>query len=307
MMLTKFWESTGEQLAGSWIQQLFGPAILFWGGGLLIVIFDIGFYKFWNWISSRDIPTLVVILITGILVINLSGQLMKQLRFGFLRFLEGYWQGPFKYFMDIAINLQRQTIESNRDRWNTLMNRRDEGVLSPSEKRELSNLEVKNHYTPADLRDCLPTTLGNIILAAESSPEHKYGLGAVICWPRLWMLIPTHAREDLTASRERLDILVELWAWGLFFLVWASLWPWAIAISVLWVLIIYSLITDAARTYADLLESSFDLYRWELYKTTRWPLPLMAGNNEVITGGQLNQFLWRGYTETSVTYTKPEA
>src|SRR5690349_2583752 len=110
-MLTKFWESAGEQLAGSWFKELFGPAFLFWSGGLVIIVGKIGFYEVWNWISSRDIQTQVSALIVGILIITLSGQLMKQLRFSFLRFLEGYWEGPFKYFSNAAIKNQQTSIE----------------------------------------------------------------------------------------------------------------------------------------------------------------------------------------------------
>lgn len=305
-MLSKFWESTGEGLTERWLQQLLGPAFLFWGTGLLIVTSKIGIYKVWNWITSRDLLTQAAVLIIGVLVITLSGRLMEQFRFGFLRLLEGYWIWPFSYLATLTSMAQRWFIERDRERWNTLMDKDEAGTLTPTERQELSELETRNHYTPADLNDCMPTSLGNILQAAESAPRNKYGLDAVICWPRLWLLLPKEVQENLSAARQRLDVLVELLVWGLFFSGWVVIWPWAVAISILWQLVIYAFVTDAARVYADLLESSFDLYRWDLYKTTRWPLPKKAGETELVTGSKLNQFLWRGYTEEPVTFTKPK-
>lgn len=53
-------------------------------------------------------------------------------------------------------------------------------------------------------------------------------------------------------------MLVEFWAWGLFFLVWAFWQPWVILISLFWTTVTYLLALQSARAYADLLESAFD-------------------------------------------------
>jgi hypothetical protein len=303
-MLSKFWENTGEGLSERWLQQLLGPAFLFWGGGLLILVGKIGFYQVWDWLTTRDIPTQSAVLIVSILVITFSGRLMEQLRFNFMRFLEGYWGWPFRYLSTLATKVQCRFIVRDRNHWNVLMDKQEVGTLTQAEKKDLSELETRNHYTPADLIDCMPTTLGNILQSAESAPHHKYGLDAVISWPRLWLLLPKEVKEDLSASRERLDTMIELWVWGLLFLGWTGLWIWAIAVSMLWMLMANFLISEAARAYADLLEASFDLYHWELYKATRWPMPKKTGKYELAAGSQLNQFFWRGYTENLVTLTK---
>ena len=37
-MLTGFWASVGEGLSEKWLKRRFGPAFLFWAGGLLLWI-----------------------------------------------------------------------------------------------------------------------------------------------------------------------------------------------------------------------------------------------------------------------------
>jgi hypothetical protein len=304
-MLTKFWESAGEGIAGQWLQYIFGPAFLFWGGGLIIIASQSGLVTAWNWISSQDVATQVAMLIIGLLVIVLSSKLMEQLRFSFLRLLEGYWIWPLSYLNLLFTSLQQWLIKRDRKRWNTLMDKKENDQLSAVEKRELEQLESNLHYAPADLDDCMPTSLGNVLQSAESTPRHKYGLDAVICWPRLWLSLPKDIQDVMDSARQTLDTLVELFAWGLFFLVWMFWWRWAFLISIFWMVAIYLLAVQAARTYADLLESAFDMYRWSLYEFAHWPMPRKSGSEEVELGKQLTEFLWRGTTDIPIRY-KPK-
>ncbi len=182
------------------------------------------------------------------------------------------------------------------------MERREAGLLTYAEVRELARLEVEGHYAPASLDECLPTALGNALRAAEAAPRERYGLEAVICWPRLWLLLPKDARETLAEARRVLDLRVELWAWGLLSLLWAFLWPWAAFLSLLWMTLAYALALDAARVYADLFQSAFDLYRWSLYEAVRWEKPTQSGDAEIALGQRLSEFLWRGTSEAPLTY-----
>lgn len=81
---------------------------------------------------------------------------------------------------------------------------------------------------------------------------------------------------------------------GLFFLVWTLWWPWAALVSLLWMFLAYALTLDAARVYADLFESTFDLYRWSLYEALKWERPPVSGAEEIKHGERLSEFLWRG-------------
>lgn len=304
-MLNKFLESSGEGLSKQWMQYLLGPAFLFWGGGLIIIALQTNLKEVWDTIKELDASTQIAGLIIGLFIVVLSSRLMQELRFAFLRFLEGYW-GPLSFFTLPSRRLHQYLIQKSRDRWDELMDTKDKGILSPSEKQELARLETNGHYDPANLNECMPTTLGNVLHNAETIPLNKYGLDAVICWPSLWLLLSKDVQETLSSARQKLDEMVELWGWGFFFMIWAFWSPWAILISLVWMAIAYSLAIQVARTYSDLIEASFDLYRWSLYEAVRWVPPAVSGAEERATGEQLCEFLWRGTSEYPIRYVKKE-
>ncbi len=301
-MLSRFWEKMGEGLSARWLEYLFSPALLFWGGGALILAGRRGLAEIWEQLSGLDVAAQTALLLAALFVVVLSSKLMEQVRFPFLRLLEGYWRAPLAWLAEPLRRWQWRRIEKGRARWNDLMNRREQGQLTYAEVRELARLEVDGHYAPARPEECLPTVLGNILCAAESAPRQRYGLDAVVCWPRLWLLVPPEARQALMESRRALDLRVELWAWGLLFLVWAFVWRWAALIALAWMALAYQLALDAARVYADLLESAFDLYRWRLYEAVGWEKPTVSGEAEIARGRRLSEFLWRGTSERPVQY-----
>jgi hypothetical protein len=136
-------------------------------------------------------------------------------------------------------------------------------------------------------------------------PKDKYGLDSVIVWPRLWLLLPGSARDELTAARAALDSSVAAVLWGLLFCVFAWWTPLAliaglgVAISsaVFWV-------PSRAETFGELMESSFDLYRFALYEQMRWPLPENP-DDERKDGESLTQYIWRGTSPVGQAFAKP--
>lgn len=299
-MLDKFWSNIGEELAGEWLKHVFSPAFLFWGGGLGMYVLHNGWQELWQWLSGLELVEQVALLVIALLVLILSSLLMQRLRFNILRLLEGYWPWLFRWLADKLADMQNWRFERWERNWNELKSR--EAALSRREALKLVELEMRTHYFPSAPKDLLPTALGNTLKAAETTPTHKYGLDAFVCWPRLWLLLPDNTRDDLSAARQVLNTLVELWAWGLLFLIWLIGSPWALLVSVLWLLIARLLLLQAAMAYADLFESAFDLHRWSLYKSVGWPLPETSGEAEIAAGQRLTEFLWRGTTELPVPY-----
>ncbi len=116
-MLTKFWDKIGEGLSARWLEYLFSPALLFWGGGLLLaVFFCIGFAPAWDWLSSRDLPTQTALLLAGVGLLFLSSKLMEQVRFPMLRLLEGYWRPPLAWLAAPLRRWQWRRIQKGRER-----------------------------------------------------------------------------------------------------------------------------------------------------------------------------------------------
>ena len=105
----------------------------------------------------------------------------------------------------------------------------------------------------------MPTRLGNILRAAETRPGNKYGLNAIICWPRLWLVLPEDVRTELNAARTRLDTGTLAGFWSLLFVVWVR---WAPLLGLLAAFIAYRGMLGAVGAY--LIESAFDVHRTAL-------------------------------------------
>jgi hypothetical protein len=67
----------------------------------------------------------------------------------------------------------------------------------------------------------------------------------------------------------------------------------------------YIWVLDAARTYSDLIESTFDLYRTLLYQSLRWPLPA-SPKAERESGAALTQYFWCGSDAIHPTFIDPK-
>jgi hypothetical protein len=219
--------------------------------------------------------------------------------------LEGYWPVPFVWLNVLLTKWQRKRISRWEKRWQILEHQRNQGDLSLKEKRKYAILERKLHYMPSNPEDYMPTRLGNIIRMAETQPKHKYGLDAVVCWPRLWLVLPEDPRKQLNQVNESLNKPVELWTWGVLFLLWAPKSWWALPIGLLWAWIAYQLTLNSAMAYADLIEATFDTYRWELYHSLHLELPKNEAE-EPDLGKKINTYLWRGQTKEGLQFKHPE-
>jgi len=292
-MLDKFWGSIASDLAKRWLDYLFGPAFLFWGSGLGLYLWRTGLQE-----NLATLQTLTPVqqgigIFVGLLILIFSSALLQAIRFPILRLLEGYWFWPLSYLGQGIIVLRTRSFQKNYNELRRLKNLETKGDLDAKQHERIIQLDIWAHWNPSKANDLLPTNLGNVLRSRERSPERKFGLDAVVSWPRLWPLLPSNVREDLTNARASLDYLVELWFWGLLFLLWASWTPWVILVSLLWMTISYGMALQAAMTYGDLLESTFDLYRLLLYDAIKWPRPANL-EDEKAAGKQLTEFLWRG-------------
>ncbi len=298
-MLDKFWESLGEDLAGEWLKRVFSPAFLFWAGGLGMYLLRYGWREAWTRLSALPPLEQGALVALVLLVLILSSLLMQFLRFDLLRLLEGYWPAGLGWLAEALAERQEKRLQKRGIRWNDLKGR--EETLTRRQARQLAELEARLHYFPTDPKHILPTALGNILRAAETAPFHKYGLDAFVCWPRLWLLLPAEVRQELVGVRAALMERVELWAWGLLFLLWMAFSPWALGIAALWLLLAQRSLLQAGMAYADMLEATFDLHRWKLYEAARWPLPA-SSDAEAAAGQRLSESFWRGTAESPIQY-----
>jgi hypothetical protein len=299
-VLDKFWETLGSDLAQRWLDYLFGPAFLFWVGGLGLYIWQHGWQivltSIQSWNTVQQVTTLIVVL----LLLVFSSLVIQAVHFPILRLLEGYWPWPLNFLERGIVALSKKEFEWHYSRLRQLKGKKE--ALSLAEQDELTWLEMWAHRNPASVRDLLPTELGNILRASENASESKYGLEAVVCWPRLWSLLPSSEQENLTSARTALNRQAELCLWGAFFFLWTILTPWSALIALAWVILAYSVALQTASAYGDLLEASFDLHHFDLYDALAWPRP-RSSTEEKAAGARLSEFLWRGTVDKKVTYS----
>jgi hypothetical protein len=244
----------------------------------------------------------LVLVIAGLLLVTASAVLVERLSFGILRQLEGYWPAAFNGIRRRLTAAHDRRLTRIEQRIQVLQNRNDKSEMS-NELQELSRLEAVLARAPADPTLRMPTKLGNIIRAGEGRPSERYGLDTVVCWPRLWLLLPPAARVELQGARASLDSDVVALFWGVLFLAWTPFTLWAIPIALLAAALAYRAAQTSAAIYSDLLEASFDLYRKDLYEALSWPLPENPAD-ELEIGRQVTQYLWRGSNQREPRFVR---
>ncbi len=304
-MLSKFWESLGSNLAKRWIEYVFGPAFLFWAGGFGIYTWKTGWQEMLTYLQGLTQLQQGAGIVSALLVLVFSSLVLNALRFPILRILEGYWPWPFHYLGLGIIELRKKFFKKKYGQLRELKAKESTEELSSAEQQKLSELDTWAHWHPVQAAGLLPTALGNIMRARERGSERKYSLDAVVCWPRLWSLLPENVRDDLVDARSSLERMAELWFWGLLFLIWNFWTPWALLIGLLWMVLAYGMALQVTMAYGDLIEAAFDIHRMKLYDALGWPRPKNRAEEKKM-GAQLTEFLWRGTMPGNLEFEHPE-
>ena len=299
--MTKFWETLGGKLAEQWVVTLLTPAFVFWIGGIGAWTLYAGRSRFKDALTRiTQLPesAQVALAIAGLLLVMASAVIVQRFELEALRVLEGYWPRWTRPLRRWLIAKQNKSITRKGARFQALA-RKNLHNLTPEEREDYAAPDWKLMHVPADPVQRMPTRLGNILRAAEQRPMDKYGLDAIICWPRLWLLLPDTTRNELTEARANLNTTVRIWLWGMLFLVW-SVWTVAVPIGLLVALVAYRWTLHAAEIYGELFEATFDLHRTMLYESLRWPLPATPADEQK-AGAELTAYLWRGFTPHTET------
>jgi len=288
----------GEGWVGSPIEQwtavLLKSGVLFWFGGFLAYashrdLWGVGWLNLFEWVSNSFKPVPTLLCIFGLMVMmSAIANVVKQFDLFVLRFLEGYYSFP-RRFWAWRRDIQESRYKKYYTDWKELAVK---SVRSPEEDAEFAGLDNKLAYIPENQAHRMPTQLGNYLRAVEMRPEQKYGLNAFVCWPRLWLVLPEPVKKELAEARDKLDTAVRVWSWGALFLIWTYYAWWAIPVSIFAVLIAYRWILQAAKIYGQLVESAFDLDRFALYESLQWDFP-DDFKNECEEGKKLTAYLFR--------------
>jgi len=290
-MSAKFLESFGSKLAEEWVATLLTPAFVFWAGGGVAWLQRFGWKPASTWFGQQPEPLQIAFLVGGFCLIVASAFVVQRFDLPVLRFLEGYWHPWLRPLRRWFIAREAQRSHRISDRWQRLAS--DITHLTAEQRDEFVQLDWQQLHLPLP-NQLMPTRLGNILRAAEQRPLEKYGLDAIVCWSRLWLLLPDAVKKDLQEARADLNSAVRIWLWSLLFIVWTMWVWWAAPVGIISAFFAYYFwAIDAARNYGELIEATFDLYRHLLYQYLRRDLP-SDPNEERRVGKQLTQYLWRG-------------
>lgn len=292
-MATQLLGSLGSKLAERWIATLFTPALVFWLGGLAAWIGRFGWHRLETWLNNQSNSIQIALVVGSLLTVTASTFMIQQFELPIIQALEGYWPSWLRLLRRRLIQRQRQILNFKEKQWQALAVRQEQQGLTAEETDEYISLDWQLRQFPNQPEQLMPTLLGNLLRAAEALPHIKYGLDATICWPRLWMILPNETKTDLQTARADLNTAARVWLWGLCFLIWAIWAWWAVPLGLLTAWFAYGWLLRAAATYAALLESAFDLYRFSLYQSLHWPLPTNPAEERLV-GQQLTAYLWRG-------------
>jgi hypothetical protein len=163
--------------------------------------------------------------------------------------------------------------------------------------------------------DMAPTSLGNVLLSAETYPWRRYGAPAVRLWPRLYTLLPDEIRTALEAARSSMEFLLVVAFFASVFTVPATVYLICIETNIAWILaallggsfvaaLAYRGAHVPAEIYGDHVRAAFDLHRRKLLVALGVPLPATV-EEERRTWDELIRFLDRS-EEPRWRYVYPE-
>ena len=332
-MLSGLLEGVTSKFSGSWFVQMFTPAFIFWAAGFALTLScnvlptgiripwttssSWSWQRFVDWFDGFDGLSQLMLLLAALLLISVSATILQRSAHPLLRVLEGYgWIWPER-FRKRRTAQKRQRVTEQLEQWEILRRRQLAGPLTNDESRRYNQLDQQLHRIPTDFERVngklnrkviadavMPTELGNILRTAERNPQLKYGLDSIVCWPRLWFVLPKEVRTDIGQARSSLDNTVVTLTWSVLFISWAWITWLALPAAIVAAIVIYRYVLSAAMVYGDLFESAYDVHRFALYRAYHWPLPDRP-RDEPDIGRSLTQHLWFTHRSPKAIFVDP--
>ncbi len=229
-MLSQFWDSVAGKLADRWAG-VAAPAVVFWAGGILAWAFAgsgwSGLSHVASWLDRRTVLAQIAAALAALVVVAASAIVVQGVTTPVLRLLEGYWPDWMAWCTERRLRGVLRRKSADDADWQRLQGETEQGEPTRRQRAALAQLENRRRHRPVLDSELLPTRVGNILRAAETRPFRRYGLEAVVVWPRLWLVLPDLARQELTGARASLDASVAAAVWGIGFVAFTPLAWWA--------------------------------------------------------------------------------
>ncbi len=267
----------------------FLPSLLFWG--VLIVIWYAGkgdvsaAAHLWTGEGTVWIVRLIAFFTWLVIFSNVLASQSS----GLLRLYEGYWNFPGSAWLRRLGQKWHQRKLAQYDA---------QSRLDPKQYQYI----YFGYPLPTQPEQVMPTQLGNILKNSELYSNDRFQLDAVVMWPRLYNLFPGPFTEAVIELRTGVDFMLVIsfasaalaFISGFYLLIvgaspYLFLLCFAGGLIVSW--IAYRGALGNAVLYAQQIKVAFDLYRNELLKQMRVPLPKTAAQ-ERATWAAVKQHLY---------------
>jgi hypothetical protein len=240
----------------------------------------IDFATAWNRASSLSIGQALALLVT----VTLTAILLQPFQLPLLRFMEGYWPPPLNHHSISA--WQRWRCRHLLKRADLKLSGEAPSTARPPtlDQEQLQHagaagrLARQRFPLPAHL--IRPTGLGNVLAAMEDTAGRRYGMDAVVVWPRLYPVLSEEVRALVDDRRNMLDASARM-ATTMLITAIASVvllssadWWMLLALLPLGVSVLaYLAAVQGGLAYAEAVHVAFDLHRGDLLDRLRMRTP----------------------------------
>jgi hypothetical protein len=151
-------------------------------------------------------------------------------------------------------------------------------------RRQRQAAATLERYRPVRL-----TAAGDRLRLIGERVDAQYGLGIVLAWLRLRLLLPDPTRATVQTAHDGYRSALRTMAWGLLYVA-VGLWWWPAALAGLVTLVVgHRRATSSAAALADLIEATVDIHQHQLAAALGVPLP--HGRITPDEGLQINDIL----------------
>ncbi len=256
--MTSFYSELGGKLAEKWLALLVLPGLLL--ASTATVAFALGHSHALDWnelvrrvdewarsVGGRP-PVAQILLLAVVLLVAAGAGLVIRALSGLTQRL---WLGPWPSWLSA---IDDKLVANRVENWNEAHRK---AKATTGRRADLLAAE-RNRIAMA--KPTRPTSMGDRIAAADERVHNQYGVDLQSWWPRLWLILDDATRVELRAARTAFDTATNQGTWALGYLMVGLFW-WPAALVALGVGTTGWLRgREAIRTYADLIESTVDIY-----------------------------------------------
>lgn len=194
-MIEQVWDRATSLFEKRFVTNALLPVLLLLPAIFMTVSYGTGnIQKVWSLINSADLTTRIVALLGYFLAAWFFASFVQSQWRNFVRLYEGY---PLRFIPRI----NEWGLNFHKERFAKI-------------KKDNSQIHMRYYRYPINVPEVMPTSLGNVLRAAERYPRDRYGADAILTWPRLAPLVPTSFSAQVDEFRGAMEFLVVVSLWS---------------------------------------------------------------------------------------------